>query len=84
MHPNLYPLAGDDRRLTYSKRDVQIRVGLELADSSLLSLLQVSAQRCFWNLSATDLHWISEQLGLEGIAASDSEAQLLICLVKHV
>ena len=32
-HPNLYPLAGDDLRLTYSNRGVQIRVGLELADS---------------------------------------------------
>ena len=31
-HPNLYPLAGDDSRLTYSNGAVQIRVGLELAD----------------------------------------------------
>ena len=31
-HPNLYPLAGNDRRLTYSNGAVQIRVGLELAE----------------------------------------------------
>ena len=31
-HPNLYPLAGDDHRLTYSNGAVQIRVGLELAE----------------------------------------------------
>ena len=30
-HPNVYPLAGDDRHLTYSNRAVQIWVGLELA-----------------------------------------------------
>ena len=28
----MYPLAGDDRRLTYSNRALQIRVVLELAD----------------------------------------------------
>ena len=32
QHPNLYPLAEDDCRLTYSKRSVHIRVGLEPAD----------------------------------------------------
>ena len=31
-HPNVYPLAGDDLRLTYSNGAVQTRVGLELAD----------------------------------------------------
>ena len=31
-HPNLYPLAGDDRRLTYLNGAVQIRVGLELPE----------------------------------------------------
>ena len=31
-HPNLSPLAGDDRRLIYSNWAVRIQVGLELAD----------------------------------------------------
>ena len=30
--PKLYPLAGDDYRLTYSNGAVQIQVGLELAE----------------------------------------------------
>ena len=32
VHPNLYPPAEDDCRLTYSNGDVQIGVGLELAE----------------------------------------------------
>ena len=36
-HPNLDPLAGDNLRLTYSNRAVQIRVGLELAESNQFS-----------------------------------------------
>ena len=39
---NVYPLAGSDRHLIYSNGAVQIRLGLELADSSLAELSQMS------------------------------------------
>ena len=35
-HPNLYPLAGDDCRLTCSNWAVQTQVALELADTLLV------------------------------------------------
>ena len=37
-HPSLYPLVGDDCRLTYSNRSVQIPVGLELAEYGQMPL----------------------------------------------
>ena len=36
---NLYALAGDCRRLTYSNRAVHIQEGLELADRNIMSLI---------------------------------------------